>query len=95
MAAEGKPKTFAVAVTGSDLSTENRIFLLRSYPNEHPARRPGTSACAVWEAGRATGAAPTYFEPQKVDGQGNGVPRCAAAVLASVSRLGGPGAAQT
>jgi hypothetical protein len=95
VAAEGKPKTFAVAVTGNDLSTENRIFLLRSYPNEHPTAQPGTSACAVWEAGRATGAAPTFFEPQKIGGQGNGVPRCAAAALVSVSRLAGPGAAQT
>ena len=60
------PHVFVVAATvGCDCtSTVDEVgsFLLRNYPNEDSSLE-GTDSCAVWEAGRATSAAPWYFDP--------------------------------
>ena len=63
----GRPKVFVVAATGEEIAKDNRIFLLRTYAVPQGAR-PGTNACAIWEAGRATGAAPTFFDPMRIEG---------------------------
>ena len=42
--------------------------LFRAYP--HPdSGSEGRNDCEVWEAGRATSAAPTFFEPFELGGE--------------------------
>jgi hypothetical protein len=43
-----------------------RPFLLRTYENSSPHCLDGNNTCFVWEAGRATGAAPTFFDPIRI-----------------------------
>eukprot|EP01052_Picozoa_sp_SAG31_P040876 SAG31_NODE_6040_length_2197_cov_1.075786_1_plen_708_part_00 len=68
-AAPHAPKTFAVAATGVEIDAKtNRPFLLRTYPKPEGGLQ-GTSSCKIWEAGRATGAAPTYFDHMEIGDQ--------------------------
>ena len=56
-------KAFVVAAKDSGDSGYKQ-FLFRSYPTpEGLSAGSGTNDCEVWQAGRATSAAPTYFEP--------------------------------
>lgn len=50
-------------------STDGHTVRLRTYPrnDEDRIKRPGGS-CNIWEAARATSAAPFYFEPQHING---------------------------
>ena len=54
----------------TDARANRSPYLFRSYPSpQRPGAQPGGNHCAVWEAGRATSAAPTYFAPQEIAGR--------------------------
>lgn len=64
-------KAFVVAAKDSEDSRAGyQQFLFRSYPTpEGLPSTSGTNDCEVWQAGRATSAAPTYFEPFELNGE--------------------------
>ncbi len=79
---DGTPNTFVVAgkeQAGVTAGAPLTPFLFRTYPAPAAGGRPkdGSSGCAVWQAGRATSAAPTYFAPLQllrcVGRPGNGI----------------------
>jgi predicted acylesterase/phospholipase RssA len=64
----GYPRVF---VTAHKINTEaaaaERVsrHIFSSYPRKGDSR---SNTCEVWEAGRATGAAPTFLDPMEIDG---------------------------
>ncbi|KAK0609590.1 acyl transferase/acyl hydrolase/lysophospholipase [Bombardia bombarda] len=64
-AAQGSCKVFLMAVNQSGANNHAPVTL-RSY--EHPLERPAVPGIKLWEACRATSAAPSFFEPLKVGG---------------------------
>jgi predicted acylesterase/phospholipase RssA len=63
----GAPKTFVVAAKEGEAAAEPFTqFLFRSYASPAFGGTEGRSDCEVWQAGRATSAAPTYFDPYEV-----------------------------
>jgi len=64
-------KTFVVAAKESgDSGAGYEQYLFRSYPTpEGLASTTGTNECLAWQAGRATSAAPTFFEPFEFNGE--------------------------
>lgn len=60
-------RTFVVAKIAGNLGGPPAIF--RSYD----AEGVGSSECAMWQAARATSAAPTFFKPMKIDNPPPGV----------------------
>eukprot|EP01047_Picozoa_sp_COSAG01_P021973 COSAG01_NODE_1291_length_10881_cov_33.377017_6_plen_445_part_00 len=65
------PKVFVVAASeksakGADAPYQQHMF--RSYAQDTSVNS-GSSDCYLWEAGRATSAAPSYFKPISINGQ--------------------------
>ena len=60
------PKVFVVAAEEKD--TRFKPYLFRNYVNPGMHATPGSNTGKVWEVGRATSAAPTFFPPISIDG---------------------------
>jgi patatin-like phospholipase/acyl hydrolase len=69
----GKPKVFVVSAKKTERYTDGDVlgtkpFLLKNYSN--PGATEGSRDCYVWQAGQATGAAPSYFDSVKMNVDG-------------------------
>lgn len=54
--------TVKMAQAGEESSSEGELELLKSYET------PSVGECELWQAGRATGAAPSYLDPIEMGG---------------------------
>eukprot|EP01043_Picozoa_sp_COSAG02_P026046 COSAG02_NODE_1488_length_12368_cov_23.731926_3_plen_1446_part_00 len=64
-----KPRVFVVASCRNDTFRRFDPFLFRSYTMDPSKGLPGSSGCEVWEAARATSAAPFFFDPISIAGR--------------------------
>lgn len=66
--APAKEPKVAVVTVRWDLDPK-RPALIRSYDKPTSGMDDGPADCKIWEAARATSAAPTYFRPANIDGR--------------------------
>lgn len=69
LAEEGMSKVFVVSSIMSRNPKELHVFRNYTYPLGHESRYAGTSEAQLWEALRASSAAPTFFSEIKVNGE--------------------------
>lgn len=69
LAEEGMNKVFVVSSIMSRSPQELHVFRNYTYPLGHESRYAGTSEAQLWEALRASSAAPTYFSEILVNGE--------------------------
>jgi len=60
-------KVFVVAVQADNVNNGKPLHI-RTYQPGEPENEPILKTCKIWEACRATTAAPSYFDPMKIDG---------------------------
>ena len=53
-------------IDGAARAEGSRTHIFSSYPREGS---PESNNCELWKAGRATGAAPTFLDPMKINGR--------------------------
>ena len=65
------PRAFAVVAAGRTLADCPQTYLFRNYPSPWKGNHgfAGGQHGKVWEAGRATSAAPTFFDAMVIDGR--------------------------
>jgi patatin-like phospholipase/acyl hydrolase len=62
------PHSFVLAARAQNVSNEQAVHL-RTYKNQNADNFGRESVVKIWEAARATSAAPSYFLQQKVGGE--------------------------
>ncbi|KDQ16906.1 hypothetical protein BOTBODRAFT_219380 [Botryobasidium botryosum FD-172 SS1] len=91
---QGKCKVFVVAVRSESVNNEAPVHI-RTFTNKKMPTHYSNTNWKIWQAGRATSAAPTYFDQMVVDGYnytdgGLGANNPILELLAEVSSVYGP-----